>query len=73
MTGMVLFVVAYGEVGSAVVGVDVVGSLVVCCRLAFGAEAVHCMGSEGTGCRVGCGLVRSVALREVEESLGVQQ
>ena len=73
MTGMVLFVVAYGEVGSAVVGVDVAGSLVVCYRLAFGAEAGHCMGLEGMGCRVGCGLVRSVALREVEESLGVQQ
>ena len=73
MTGTVLCAVACGEVGSVVVGVDVAGSLVVCYRLAVGAEAGHCMGLEGMGCRVGCGLVRSAALREVEESLGARQ
>ena len=73
MTGMVRFVVAYGEVGSAVVGVDVAGSSVVCCLLAFGAEAVHCMGLEGMDYLIDCELVRSAAPREAEASLGAQQ
>ena len=73
MTGMVRFVVAYGEVGSAVVGVDVAGSSVVCCLLAFGAEAVHCMGLEGMGYLVDCEPVRSAVPREAEASPGAQQ
>ena len=71
--GMVLCAVACGEAGSAVVGVDVEGNLVVCYQLASGAEVGHCMGLEGMGCRVGCARARSAALREAEASLGVRQ
>ena len=65
--------VAYGEVDNVVVGVGVEGSLVVCWQSAFGVEAVRCMGLEGMGCRVGYGLVRNVAPREVEVSLAAQR
>lgn len=73
VTGMVLCAVACGEAGSAVVGVDVAGSLVVCCQSAFGAQVGHCIGLEGMGCRVGYGRVRSAAPKGAEASLGVQR
>ena len=73
MTGMERRAVACGEVGSVVVGVDVAGNSVVCWQLAFEVEAGRCMGLEGMGCRVGYGLVRNVAPREVEVSLAAQR
>ena len=70
---MVLRVVACGEVGSVVVDVDVVGSLVVCCWLAFGSAGRHCMGLGGMDYRVDCARARNAAPREVEASLGARQ
>jgi len=70
---MGLCAVACEEAGSAVVGVGVEGSLVVCLQPAFEAEAGRCMGLEEMDCRVDCVRGRSAAPREVEASLGVQQ
>ena len=73
MPGMALRAVACGEVGSAVVGVDVEGSLGACSRVPFGAEAGRCRDLEGMGCRVDYEPVRSATPREVVGSLGVQR
>jgi hypothetical protein len=71
--GMGLYAVVCEEAGNAVVGVDAVGSLVVCLQPAFGVEVERCRGLEGMGCRVDYEPVKSAAPREVEASLGVQQ